>query len=341
MNKVFFTVDVECHDLNFENTYIWGKNDKGEDSGLKKILEMGKKLDIPINFFVDMPEYLRYGEKYLEKIIRLIQEYNQPIFLHLHPNYITNDDKRTFLWQYSDKEQLEILKKGYDIYIKFMNKEPIAFRVGRYGMNENSYNNLYKVMPNVIDFSFLHENGKMCYVSQKDFGATNIPKIYKNIMCIPNSTFLGLNLFGIKKRIVVDASQIRFGELKKFIAHSQNNDFTITMHSWHFIDKVFWNKKRANVNKKYERNFEKYVQYIKKMGYQISNIEDLKFEEGKIDFDYNSGFTLIDKIRSIFCNFFRFQEIAKINKKYAVFYFMFYFFAIIFISIIILLVRQK
>ena len=100
MSRVFITVDVECHDIANENNYIWGKTDKGE-YGLRRILEEAKKNSVPVNFFFDMCECNRYGKEYAEKIISVIREYGQPILLHLHPNYITGNDDKSFLWQYS------------------------------------------------------------------------------------------------------------------------------------------------------------------------------------------------------------------------------------------------
>lgn len=44
----FFTVDIECHDINKENQYIGGKkNDKEYDIG--RILELCKQYGIPVN----------------------------------------------------------------------------------------------------------------------------------------------------------------------------------------------------------------------------------------------------------------------------------------------------
>lgn len=116
MNKIFLTVDTECHDIRKENQYIWGKKN-GREYGIGRILELGKQYEIPVNFFVDFAEERRYGREYIQRIIDKIKQYNQPIFLHLHPNFISGDESRTFLWEY-DKEEQEFCCKRESEYIR-------------------------------------------------------------------------------------------------------------------------------------------------------------------------------------------------------------------------------
>ena len=104
MKNVYITIDTECHDANAENNYIWGKTKDGE-CGIRYIAECGKKHGIHLNFFFDMCESYRYGAEYAKKIIELIRSYGHSVYLHLHPNYISGDDSRSFLWQYSKEEQ--------------------------------------------------------------------------------------------------------------------------------------------------------------------------------------------------------------------------------------------
>ena len=87
MKRIYITVDVECHDIDLVNNYIWGRVGD-QEYGLRCILEQGKKHNIPINFFFDMCEAKRYGDDYAKSIINAIEEYSQPIYLHLHPNYL-------------------------------------------------------------------------------------------------------------------------------------------------------------------------------------------------------------------------------------------------------------
>lgn len=102
--RIYLTVDVECHDIKRRNQYIDGKCSKGK-YGLEKILILGKKNDIPINFFFDIVEMFEYGESYVLEIVSLIQKYEQNIYFHLHPNYVTKNHEKSFLWQYTYDEK--------------------------------------------------------------------------------------------------------------------------------------------------------------------------------------------------------------------------------------------
>lgn len=169
----------------------------------------------------------------------------------------------------------------------------------------------------------------MAKVTPEDFGAANARRKYRGVMCIPNSTFVAFDAFGIRKRIGVDAAEIRYPELKGFLKAARGNDFVLTMHSWHFIDKAFWDGKSVCLNKKYVRKFNRFVELLKKEGYEFVNIEDMDFgglsEDGEpVDFDYNPSKGLGGLLFSLAMNFSRFQEIAKINKKYFAVYACFY-----------------
>ena len=88
MKKIFLTVDTECHDLGKANQYIYGNKGK-EAFGIVKILELAKELNLPVNFFLDVGECRKYGREFIQKIVNTIHSYNQPIFFHLHPDYIS------------------------------------------------------------------------------------------------------------------------------------------------------------------------------------------------------------------------------------------------------------
>lgn len=73
MNKVFLIVEPECHDIEKENQYIWGRKN-GMEYGIRHILALSKQYNIPINFFVD------FAKESLLKIVNTIEEYVQPVF---------------------------------------------------------------------------------------------------------------------------------------------------------------------------------------------------------------------------------------------------------------------
>lgn len=198
MKKIFLTVDVECHDYSMQNQYLWGKAGNKE-YGLKMILELGKEFDIPVNFFVDFAECNKYGRDFIVKIVNLIKSYNQGIYLHLHPDFISGDGSRTFLWEYSYDEQLKILKAGLDNYKSIMKRDDCpGFRIGRYGADINMYKAMKELKMNTVDLSYCCNCPKMCGISHDEVQAFNRPVKYYGQTLFPNTRYIGFKLFKIK-----------------------------------------------------------------------------------------------------------------------------------------------
>lgn len=326
MKKIFLTVDVECHDYKMQNQYLWGKIGNKE-YGLKQILELGKELDIPINFFVDFAECNRYGEKLIIEIVDLIKTYNQGIYLHLHPNFISGDDSRTFLWQYSYDEQLEILKIGLDNYKNIMKRDNCpSFRAGRYAANDNMYRAMKKLQMQTIDLSYCCICPKMTNITYKEMQTFNKPTIYKDQIIFPNTRYVGFKLYKWTKVFNIDTAETTLYEFKKILKMNTLENITCTMHSWNFIKKYFFNKNIVFGNKYEIRKFKKMVDFAQKYGYVFCNIEkdfnkDAEYKNDKI-IDICNG--IKNRIISNLSNFLRFQRIARLNKKYFLFYLILY-----------------
>ena len=326
MKKIFLTVDVECHDYDMQNQYLWGK--KGDkEYGIKQILELGKELNIPINFFVDFAECNRYGKEFIVKIVDLIKLYNQGVYLHLHPNFISGDDNRTFLWQYSYDEQLEILKIGLDNYRDIMKRNNCpSFRVGRYGANDNMYKAMKELKINTIDLSYCCYCPKMCNISYDEVQTFNKPIKYNDQIVFPNTRYIGFKLYKWTKLFNIDTSDTTLYEFKKFLKMNTLKNVTCTMHSWNFIKKYFFTKKKFFGNRYEIKKFKKMVDFAEKSGYVFCDIErdfskDVEIQNDEIlDICKNPR----DKLMGLVNNFFRFQRIARLNKKYFLVYFIFY-----------------
>lgn len=330
MNNIFLTVDTECHDIKKENQYIWG-NKNGREYGIGRILELSKQYGIPVNFFVDFAEERRYGRKYIQRIIDKIKQYDQPIFLHLHPNFISGDENRTFLWEYNKNEQKVILQEGIEIYKDIMGKIPAAFRAGRYGINKDTYDLINELMPDIVELSYIGSYNKMCHVERELINTINHYSKYKSLKIMPNSTYVAFDLFGKRKTVGVDTSEMSLIEFQEFLKKAGGKDFVLTMHSWNFIDRYFWSKTHVCSHRTNERLFKGMVNLAKKKGYTFASIEGYDFGVGgaNSDIEYNACDTIVKKIRSLFLNFWRFQQMAKISKKYLIIYSAFYFCLII------------
>ena len=83
------------------------------------------------------------------------------------------------------------------------------------------------------------------------------------------------------------------------------------------------------------------IRLAKEYGYSFVSIDvyDFETEGSDSDIEYNACDTLPKKIRAVFINFWRFQQMAKISKKYFVIYFLFYFATIIIVLFILFYIR--
>ncbi|MBE5741939.1 MAG: hypothetical protein E7360_01310 [Clostridiales bacterium] len=340
MKKIYITVDTECHDINQVNSYIWGKV-KDKEYGIKFILEQGKKYNIPINFFFDMCESFRYGQEYSKEIIETIRKYNQPIYLHIHPNYISGNDDKSFLWQYTKEEQKDILRKGFQQYCDLLGKEKCAaFRVGRYAACLEMYECLQELGVETIDLSYCYNNHKMCHLYFDEINVINRPKIFKGQTVLPNTRFVCLDFLGVKKSLNTDVHEATLQEIKEVLKEESLEHVVLTMHSWHFIDKAFYRKKIRG-DKRQIKKFNKLIQYCLNKGFEFDRIENLTYrdncsEELLTEKEINNCRGVRGKIKSLFFNFSRFQEIAKLNKKYFFIYAGFY--STIILALLILLI---
>ncbi len=329
--RIYITVDTECHDINNLDRYIWGETKDGERWGLEKILEEGRAIGIPINFFVDIAEADRYGLDFVKGIIDVIQSYNQPVFLHLHPNFISGDESRTYLWEYNEEEQKQILARAHQIWDElFPDTKCVAFRAGRYGTDSKIYSLLRDEFgEGLIDLSYSTPGGKMCHLTKNEVGKDNIPFKYNDIILIPNTSYISLKLLGKRFNLGIDASQTRLKEFKDIIKRNSLNTTILTMHSWNFIKIWFFRKGRIGKDYSALKRFRSMVSYAHKEGYIISDLRDFQYYECENDQLIDLCSTPKQRLFSVIYNFLRFQQIARLTPKYFVIYSVFYTFVLL------------
>lgn len=325
--NIFLTVDVECHNLSKKNQYIDGII-HNEYWGLRKILDLGKEAQIPINFFLDVGECKEYGDGFIRDVIKLVNSYNQPIFLHLHPDYISGDHNRTFFWMYSKKEKKKILEEAVMIYDRMVPSgihDGLIFRAGRYGIDSELLSLLRDLPCKVLDLSYVYNAPKMCHLKYDEVKTINCAKMKGSVTLLPTTRFIGFDFFGKKKCIGFDSSEATFSEFKRIIDKTKLNNLVWTMHSWHFIRKFFFFKTLIFKDKAGVRKFKKSIRYAESRGFCFRNLYDFKFEE-EPDEIINLCLGLGGKIKALFNNFRRFQRIACLNPMYFKVYLFFYLF---------------
>lgn len=326
MNKrIYLTIDIECHDIDRRNQYIDGVYKNG-NCGLKHILDLSKEYNVPVNCFLDIPEANVYGDKYIEEIINLIHSYGQNVYLHLHPDYISNDHNRTFLWQYSFEEKERILQSGFEQYEKLIGHKVEYFRVGRYGADKEMYQILNKMNYSICDLSYCASCPKMCHVDSNELNTYNGTTQYMNQMLLPNTRYLGLK-FG-KRRVFInfDASDTTYNEFKRILNCTNLKQLVLTMHSWNFIKKFYFLRNYVDLDRYEERKFIKMITYARKMGYEFVDLSSAPPQLDTVtnDKEINLCQGIFAKIQMIGNNFIRFYRIGRLNKKYFSVYLMFF-----------------
>ena len=338
--KIYLTIDTECHNKLIENQYIYGQMPNGEFCGIQRILEEAKELGIPLNFFVDIPEWNRYGEKHVQDIIDLIHSYNQTICFHFHPNYASGDDTRWNLFEYSKDEQTKMIKQGIEDFLKFVGKKDVlVFRAGCYGVNLETFDVLSELGVSCIDLSYNAGDGKgMCHVSESEIHTNNIPVKYKGVIIQPNTTYVGFDYFGKRSFFPLNVAQTPFGEFVDFMDRTKLNNIIYTMHSWDFILKWFYDKKKVRLNKSYIKRLHKCVKYAQSKGYEFASLDNYVFEEGQKDEMVNLYDTISGKTKGLVYNFERFWGVAHFSAKYLMAYVLFFaalFFSLFFVFYLI------
>lgn len=337
--KIYWTIDIECHDIKKRNLYIDGKLKNGENCGLEHILQLANKFNIPVNCFLDIPEALVYGDQYITDIIDLIHKYGQKVYLHLHPDYITGDRNRSFLWEYNYEEKKEILRKGFELYKKFLGNSPTCFRIGRYGADEEMYLALNELGISVTDLSYGYNNPHMCHVDHNIIGTMNKAVLFHNQIILPNTRFCGFNLFRKQKALGLDFSETTLNEYKRVLSKSSLDSLVVTMHSWNFIKKYFFLKSYITWDKTQERRFVKMVNFASQNGFVFSDLDScppIVTKDSKDEY-IDLCKTLKGKIMMIPNNFIRFFRIAALDKKYFVLYVSFFSACIALLVFIVLL----
>jgi hypothetical protein len=127
--------------------YVYGHSKHG-DYALPKTLEILNCHGLRGVFFVEPLFSARFGARYLEQIVRLIDDAGQEVQLHLHPEWtdeispaiIPNvSSKRQHLTYYTLDEQAALINHGKNLLENALGKPVSAFRAGSYAINEDTF----------------------------------------------------------------------------------------------------------------------------------------------------------------------------------------------------------
>lgn len=328
MNKIFITVDVECHELAKRNLYLEGKIGN-EYWGLEKILQIGKEKNVPINFFLDVVECHAYGDEYVKEIVDQIHAYGQKVYFHIHPNFIIPDGYHLF-WQYSLEEQKELLRQGISDYERLTGCKCKAMRTGGYCTDQNLYDALNAVTDgSILDVSHCKGYRYSKYNSPVDNGLHFNGKV----PVLLNTRYLSFKFFGKKKYANLDIASSQFNEMKRVLEYKELPYLVCSMHSWNLFKQMFYIPWTMRPAKDTCQKMCRFIDLARKKGWEFSDFEESLRETGanvEIDLCKTPWLTLVGWINT----FIRMQGAARTSKKYFMVYAAFYAFCVLGIVLI-------
>jgi hypothetical protein len=224
---------------NFER-YVYGKSSHGEFA-LPKTLEILNKAGLRGVFFVEPLFAARFGIRFLQTIVQLIQDAGQEVQLHLHPEWtdeirpaILEDvaKKRQHLTYYSLQEQTDLIAFGRKLLMEAGCANVTAFRAGSFAANVDTMEALQR-NGILIDSSL-----NRCYpISGGDFPGTrnfDTPFLHNKVTTYPVTVFK--DGFGSDRPTHIAACS--FEEVKDALRSAKLagwTDFVIVSHNFEML----------------------------------------------------------------------------------------------------------
>lgn len=280
-------------------------------------MDICEQYNAKVLFFVDIAEAWSHGEQKIADVIKHIIARGHDVGVHIHPDHMA-DRNRPFLWQYSIKEQYDIINKCTNFYRNVTGKSPVAFRAGKYGANRDTLDILNE-LGYKYDFSQFYGQ-KWCGINPPV--ALFLPQRYKKIIEFPVTIFRSLKLGPIIRYDKIDAEMC-----KKEYRHIMNRigrlekDVVVSLF-YHSFSMLNWRDMpdKPQYSKKEEEKFTKALEYIYDSELfeftDLSGIEQSynfmsKFEKESInDIPATKGL-----IRNLYFTFLRAYGIRKFNNK--------------------------
>ncbi len=158
--KIIITIDAETGEKasklqnGFDNFFLGKFN--GKEYGVIYIAKLLNEFNIRADFFCNVYEKNKVGEKPIAQIIHKLSELNQSVQLHTHPGFAYDPNRRN-LHEYNLEEQIEIINDGAKFIEKGIGEYPNSHRAGMYSADNNTLKAL-AINNILIDSSFLPDN---------------------------------------------------------------------------------------------------------------------------------------------------------------------------------------
>ncbi len=236
---VTITVDTE-YSTHKDDIGIFGTIN-GKQYGIPLMVDLLDKYGLKATFYVDV---YTNKESYVGALIDTCKELDQrghDLQLHTHPNGLF-DPNRGGMKDYSLQEQIDIIKKGSDIFQEWFSQKPIAHRAGDWGAN---YDTLKALQENDIrvDSSMFYGWGN-CLLNQPEL-SQNSTVVSDGFVEMPASVFhcIGLGKFAPYRLLSTDGNSLK--ETKEVCLKLHKSNVGIITTVYHSFSFLRWNQERT------------------------------------------------------------------------------------------------
>lgn len=270
--KILITIDTEFSSHK-DDMGIFG-NISGKPYGLPLYINLAKKYDLKFTFFVDVYAVRKAFKSNFIDICKILLAEGHDLQLHTHPDGLF-DEKRGQLCLYSFEEQLQIIKKGKELFEEWFSIVPIGHRAGDWAANIDTMRAL-QLNGIKIDSSMFSEY-KYCRLNEN-----NCPSVGGEMIEIPPSVYRinGLGVFNNSKLLSTDGNPLN--EVMYVLQRMIKNHTPLINLVYHSFSFLKWDKKRTKYDFSINeiRKFEALLLFISKN--KVLNpvlLKDLRLED--------------------------------------------------------------
>lgn len=255
-SKIVLTMDVEFS-THKEDMGVFG-NIAGKSYGVPLFLEIARKHNIKITFFVDVYNVKEiYKKRYITICEQMIDEGHE-VQLHTHPDGLF-DKNRAYLGLYSLDEQADIIRTGKELLREWLGVTPRAHRAGDWSANSDTLRALSLNEIKIDSSAFWEYPSCGLRRSENDFCSGGIVEI-------PPSTYNinGLKVF--KKRKLLSTDGNPWGEFTYVLRELMRREPAVINLVYHSFSFLKWSNRRTvySFSAQEIEKFEKLLCFIEK-----------------------------------------------------------------------------
>ncbi len=256
--------------------------------GIPLIMDIADDCNVLITFFVEVLNKHHFGEAESREVCRYIIDRGHDVQLHLHPNYLNftrpNPGELYFrdnMFSYELEKQIELIKQGKELLVKYGVSHPIAFRAGNFGADTNTLIAL-KECGFFVDSSYnKYYLGNMCKLG--DLKINDACKV-QGVWEFPITNFQEVPLWKHNRTRPLDINGVSFCEMQRVLEQAPNcglKNITVLLHSFSFIKPKDVQYNKAKPRWRIIKRFKQLCEYLRSHSdiYRVRTFGSLTKEE--------------------------------------------------------------